>query len=71
MLTMFENNPYHPDFCEMAQVEEHEWRFPAIGNPYLDEPMYKKWEKILFAKLFNRVFNDLKGLDLLIEHSRR
>ena len=70
-LTMFENNPYHPDFCEMAQVEEQEWRFPAVGNPYLDEPMYKIWEKILLAKLFNKVFHDLKGLDLLIEHSRR
>ncbi|MCH2023726.1 MAG: hypothetical protein MK207_14720 [Saprospiraceae bacterium] len=70
-VTMYENNPYHPDFFEIAQVSELEWRFPSSGNPFLDEPKYRLWEKYLFSKLLNYVFIDKKGLDFLIEYSRR
>ena len=68
---MFQSNPYHPDFWEIVQVSEEEWRFPSIGNPYIDEPIYKVWEKILFAKLLNIALEEHKGLDFLIERSRR
>lgn len=62
---IFEHNPYHPDFGELVQVEEHEWRFPAIGNPYIDEPNYKEWEKQLFCKLVYTAFGERGGLDFL------
>jgi hypothetical protein len=68
---MYEANAYHPDFMELEQVTEMEWRFPSVGNPYLDEPNYIQWEKMLFCKLGNIIFEEKKGLDFLIERSRR
>lgn len=70
-VSLFESNPYHPDFEEIVVVGEHEWRFSSIGNPYLDEPNYKFWEKALFCKLVNIALEERKGLDFLIERSRR
>lgn len=70
-LSMFESNPYHPDFEEIVAVGKHEARFSSIGNPYLDEPNYKFWEQALFCKLVNTAFEERKGLDFLIERSRR
>ncbi|MDC0231169.1 hypothetical protein OAK19_04320 [Aureispira] len=70
-VTMYKKNSYHPEFFEVAQVAELEWRFPSSGNPFLDEPKYKIWEKYLFFKLLNYAFIEKKGLDFLIEHSRR
>ncbi len=68
---LFEGNPYHPDFEEWLEVSQAEWRFPSFGNPYLDEPNYKYWEGMLFCKLLNQVLEEQKGLDFLIERSRR
>jgi len=70
-VSLFESNPYHPDFEEIVVVGEHEWRFSSIGNPYLDEPNYKFWEQALFCKLVNIALEERKGLDFLIERSRR
>ncbi len=69
-IKIYEANPYHPDFLELAQVGEWEWRFPSVGNPYLDEPNYKQWEKLLFCKLTNLILEHKKGLDFLIERTR-
>lgn len=70
-VSLFESNPYHPDFEEIVVVGDHEWRFSSIGNPYLDEPNYKFWEKALFCKLVNIALEERKGFDFLIERSRR
>ncbi len=70
-VSLFESNPYHPDFEEFVIVDDKEWRFSSIGNPYIDEPNYKFWEKALFCKLVNVAFEERKGLDFLIERSRR
>lgn len=70
-VSLFENNPYHPDFEEIVAVEQHESRFSSIGNPYIDEPNYKFWEQALFCKLVNIALEERKGLDFLIERSRR
>lgn len=68
---MFVSNAYHPDFEVTAQVEENKWRFPSVGNPFIDEPNYRWWEQMLFCKLLRQTFEDHKGLDFLIEHIRR
>lgn len=68
---LFEGNPYHPDFEEWLEVSKQEWRFPSFGNPFLDEENYEFWEKMLFCKLFNQALEEKKGLDFLIERSRR
>lgn len=70
-VSLFKNNPYHPDFDELIQVSEKAWRFSSIGNPYLDEPNYRWWEKMLFCKLLNIGLEERKGLDFLIEQLRR
>jgi hypothetical protein len=70
-MSMFESNPYHPDFEEIVAVKKHAARFSSIGNPYLDEPNYKFWEQALFCKLVNIALEERKGLDFLIERSRR
>lgn len=70
-LRLFEGNPYHPDFEEWLEVGAHEWRFPSFGNPFFDEPNYEFWEKTLFCKLLNQALEEKKGLDFLIERSRR
>lgn len=70
-VSLFESNPYHPDFEEIVAVGKHEWRFSSIGNPYIDEPNYKFWEQALFCKLVNIALEERKGLDFLIERSRR
>lgn len=70
-VSLFESNPYHPDFEEIVAVEKHESRFSSIGNPYIDEPNYKFWEQALFCKLVNIALEERKGLDFLIERSRR
>lgn len=70
-LKLFKSNPYHPDFLENAEVSEAEWRFPAIGNPFIDQPNYERWEKLLFCKLLNLVLTERKGLERLIEMMRR
>jgi len=70
-IRMFESNPYHPDFEEVVFVSENAWRFYSVGNPFIDEPNYEWWEKMLFCKLLNQAFEDRKGLDFLIERSRR
>lgn len=67
----FEGNPYHPDFEEWLEVSQQEWRFPSFGNPFLDEPNYEFWEKMLFCKLLHQALEEKKGLDFLIERSRR
>jgi hypothetical protein len=68
---LYENNPYHPDFDEWLEVGASEWRFPSFGNPYLDKENYSYWEEMLFCKLMNQAFEEKKGLDFLIERSRR
>ncbi|MGH1336542.1 MAG: hypothetical protein ACRBFS_10470 [Aureispira sp.] len=68
---LFEGNPYHPDFEEWLEVSKQERRFPSFGNPFLDEENYEFWEKMLFCKLFNQALEEKKGLDFLIERSRR
>lgn len=68
---MFVSNAYHPDFEVTAQVTEAEWRFPSVGNPYIDAPNYRWWEQLLFCKLLRRTFEDEQGLDFLIEQIRR
>jgi len=70
-VSLFESNSYHPDFEEIVAVGKHEWRFSSIGNPYLDEPNYQFWEQALFCKLVNIALEERKGLDFLIERSRR
>ncbi|MFT5647209.1 MAG: hypothetical protein ACI976_001898 [Aureispira sp.] len=70
-VSLFESNPYHPDFEEIVAVKKHESRFSSIGNPYIDEPNYQFWEKALFCKLVNTALEERKGLDFLIERSRR
>ncbi|BDS13971.1 hypothetical protein [Aureispira anguillae] len=70
-VSFFKENPYHPEFEELVQVEEQEWRFSSIGNPYIDEPNYKQWERLLFCKLINKALEERKGLDFLIEQVRR
>jgi len=67
VVKMFEGNPYHPEFQERIDIEEHEWRFSSIGNPFIDQPNYTLWEQLVFAKLLNRAMEERKGLDLLIE----
>jgi hypothetical protein len=68
---IYESNPYHPDFDEMVQVSDKEWRFPSVGNPYIDEPMYKIWEKWLFCKLLNIAFEERGGMAFLIEQMHK
>lgn len=70
-VSLFESNPYHPDFEEIVAVKKHAARFSSIGNPYIDEPNYQFWEKALFCKLVNTALEERKGLDFLIERSRR
>ncbi|CAA6829103.1 MAG: Unknown protein [uncultured Aureispira sp.] len=70
-VSLFESNPYHPDFEEIVAVKKHAARFPSIGNPYLDGPNYTFWEQALFCKLVNIALEERKGLDFLIERSRR
>jgi hypothetical protein len=70
-VALFESNPYHPDFEEVVQVEETQWRFPSIGNPFIDQPNYKWWEKMLFCKLLHQALADRGGMDFLIEQIRR
>ena len=70
-VSLFESNPYHPDFEEIVAVKKYEARFSSIGNPYIDEPNYQFWEKALFCKLVNTALEERKGLDFLIERSRR
>lgn len=69
LVKLFESNPYHPDFEELVQVEEHEWRFPAVGNPYIDEPNYKQWEVQLFCKLVYTAFGERGGMDFLVKRA--
>lgn len=69
-LTLFKDNPYHPDFETKAEIAAHEWRFPSVGNPYIDEPNYKQWEKMVFAKLFYKLWYVQNGMDFLIENLR-
>lgn len=70
-LNIYKTNPYHPDVEVLAQVDESEWRFSSVGNPFIDDENYKNWEKLLFCKLLNRTLEEAKGLDFLIEHFRR
>lgn len=70
-ITLYKDNPYHPDFSELVQVEEAGWRFASIGNPYIDAPNYEWWEKMLFCELMNTGLEHRKGLDFLIENFRR
>lgn len=70
-VSLFESNPYHPDFEEIVAVKKHAARFSSIGNPYLDGPNYTFWEQALFCKLVNIALEERKGLDFLIERSRR
>ncbi len=66
-LILYKDNPYHPDFEATAEIAAHEWRFPSIGNPYIDEPNYKKWEQLVFAKLFHQLLQEHHGMDFFIE----
>ena len=70
ILSIYKDNPYHPDYEEKAQVSPEEWRFPSVGNPYIDEPNFKVWEQMLFAKLFSTLLIKQKGLEFLIENFR-
>ncbi len=71
MVQIFGDNPYHPDFEYHAAVSEEERRFPSIGNPFIDEPNYKQWEKLLLVKLLNSVLDDQKGLTFIIDRYRQ
>lgn len=67
---IFGQNPYQPDFQATIPVANHERRFYSIGNPFIDEPNYRLWEELLFAKLLSAALYEEKGLDFLINRWR-
>lgn len=70
-MQVFGDNPYHPDFEYDAVVSAEERRFPSVGNPFIDEPNYKQWERWLFAKLLHVILEEQKGLLFLVERYRQ
>lgn len=68
---IYTSNREQPDFYEFNAVGDDEWRFPSIGNPYLDEINYRWWEQYLLCKLIAEILIEKKGLDMLIESVRR
>ena len=69
-LQVFGSNPYQPDFHGIAEVAPEERRFPSVGNPFIDEPNYKLWERWLLAKLLNEILEAQEGRAFLIDRFR-